>query len=200
MSFLTNKSVGLMLIIVGLVNLIAGIGTVVAGFTDDSVDILVAICRGIASLIFGALMLLYGIKVRGGPNDESDIVSGLIRTLGVAIILKAIFIAIADGLDAGSITTGIWTALAQIVIGLFLIWVSGKVGGKNKNALSKILWVILIIAFLVLAILEFVGIFNEDFGSLWGIMMAISAICMCLIYIYCFIAMLSKDVKSSMGI
>ncbi|MCL2295899.1 MAG: amiloride-sensitive sodium channel family protein [Methanomassiliicoccaceae archaeon] len=212
MSFLTNKSVGLMLIIIGLINIIAGLARAVNGVLEAEGTYLTiaAICFGIANLISGVLILGYGFKVRGGPNDESDIVSGLIIIIGTATILNAIFLAAgsfftnydADAAIGSAIWAAIVTLIVQIVLGLILIWAGRKVGGKNKNVLSKLLWIILIVVFLILAIWQFVTLFKDgiDLGNLDGILALIGAICWAVVYIYCFIAMLSADVKESMGV
>jgi len=157
-------------------------------------------------LIFGILILGYGFKVRGGPNDQAVVVSGLIRTIGIVTILQALFIALGayfasdqSGI-ADSVVIALTSMLISIIIGLILIWAAGKVAGANKNVISKFLWVLLIVIFLILAILSFFDIFGQDFGTLWGILGLVAAICMCIVYIYCFIAMLSEDVKRSMGI
>lgn len=208
MSFLDNKKVGLALIFVGLINLLAGIGRVVSGIIDEDVDLVVAICYGIASLIFGALIFGYGIKVRGGPNDESDIVSGLIRRIGIVTILQAVFIAVAVALESDegfgvALIGAIIGAIVTIIIGLIFIWAAGKVAGKSKNVISKFLWVILVVLFLIMAIITLfsaiVALLDVEIG-LWNILGLVSAICICIVYLYCFVAMLSQDVKSSMGI
>lgn len=210
MSFLDNKTVGLVLIIIGLLNLVAGIARAVNGVldTEGTYLIIAAICYGIASLISGILILGYGIKVRGGPNDESDIVSGLIIVIGTATILNAIFLAAGAFFtnydsDAG-LGTSVWAAIVtmivQIIVGLILIWAGRKVGGKSKNVISKVLWVLLVVIFLILAVLQFIALFGFDLGTLDGILALVAAICWAIVYIYLFIAMLSKDVKESMGI
>lgn len=205
MSFFdNNKTVGLMLIIVGLINIIMGIAQAVDGVINEDTGKLIAaaVCFGIASLIFGILILGYGLKVRRGPNDQSDTVSGLVRVIGVATILQAIFIAIGSYLNnQDSIGGAIVGAIIQLILGIILIWVAGKISGKNKNVISKIVWVIAVVVFLILAITSFLRIFdNLDFGNLKAILILISSICMFLVYIYCFVAMLSKDIKTTMGI
>jgi len=209
MSFFdNNKTVGLALVIAGLITLVMGIGNAVAGVMDGDGNNakIAAVCFGIAALIFGILIFGYGFKVRGGPNDQSDIVSGLIRIVGVATILQALFNAIGayfTTADSGSIATAVWAAIVSmivsIIIGLILIWAAGKVAGNSKNVISKLLWIILVVVFLVLAVLTLVHAFPIGSG-ITGILVLVSAICMFFVYLYCFIAMLSKDVKSSMGI
>jgi len=208
MSFFdNNKTIGLVLIIIGLIILVAGIGLAVAGWNDDTVNTTSAACYGIAKIILGLLIFVWGFVVRGGPNDQAVVLSGTIRILGVATILQALFIALGTYFaDTSSITAGAWAAIGgmivNIIVGLFLIWVAGKVGGKSKNIISKGLWIVLIIVFLYLAISSFFALFSQsyDFGTLNGIVTVIAAICMFILYLYFLVAMFSKDVKSSMGI
>ena len=208
MSFFdNNKTIGLVLIIIGLIILVAGIGLAVAGWNDDSVNNTAAACYGIAKIIFGLLIFVWGFAVRGGPNDQAKVLSGTIRIVGIATILQAFFLALGSYFaDSSSITAGAWTAIVgmivAIIFGLFLIWVAGKVGGANKNIISKGLWIVLIIAFLYLAVTSFLTLYrlDFDFGSLNGIMTIVAAICLFILYLYFLVAMFSKDVKSAMGI
>jgi len=209
MSFFdNNKTIGLVLIIIGLINLVVGIGIAVAGWNDDTVNTNSAICYGIASIIFGLLIFIWGFSVRGGPNDQAKVLSGTIRMVGIITILQALFIALGAyfASDNSSITNAVWTAIVSmivsIIIGLFLIWVAGKVRGANQNIISKGLWIVLIIVFIIMAILSFMKLFDGsyDFGSLNGIIAVIGAICVFILYLYFVIAMFSKDVKAAMGI
>jgi len=208
MSFFdNNKTIGLVLIIIGLINLVAGIGIAVAGWNDDTVNTNSAICYGIASIIFGLLIFIWGFVARGGPNDQAKVLSGTIRMVGIITILQSLFVALGVYFaDETSITSGAWAAIGgmivSIIIGLFLIWVAGKVRGANQNVISKGLWVVLIIVFLILAILSFIKLFNGsyDFSNLNGIIAVIGAICVFILYLYFLVAMFSKDVKAAMGI
>jgi len=210
MSFFDNsKNVGLALIIVGLITLIMGIATAVAGVVDADGGWLKAsaVCYGIAALIFGIMILGYGLKIRKSSMDQVAVLSGLIKVIGVATILAALFNAVGAFLSTnntgdigGAVIAGISSMIVSIVIGIILIWIASKVAGKSKNVISKLLWIILVVVFLILAILSLINIFNQHFSDIQGILAAISAICMFIVYLYCFIATLSKDVKTSMGI
>ncbi|MCL2509966.1 MAG: hypothetical protein FWF07_02680 [Methanomassiliicoccaceae archaeon] len=208
MSFFdNNKTIGLVLIIIGLIILVAGIGLAWTGWNDDSVNNTAAACYGIAKIIFGLLIFVWGFAARSGPNDQAKVLSGTIRIVGIATILQAFFAALGTYFaNDSSITAGAGTAIGgmivAIIVGLFLIWVAGKVGGASKNIISKGLWIVLIIVFLYLAISSFFALFsqNYDFSNLNAIVTVIAAICLFILYLYFLVAMFSKDVKSAMGI
>jgi len=198
MSFFdNNKNVGLALIIVGLINLIYAVLKVVDAWNGDE-DLTVAALRAIGSLIFGVLILFYGINVRGGSNDKVTILAGLVRVVGIITILAALFYAAADWLELESFSAGMGTFIVQIIVGLILLWVSVKIGGKSKNIVSKVLWVILIVAFVILALSALLGSIVCLVDGAW--IDAIGLLCWLIVYIYALIATLSPDVKSSMGI
>ncbi|MCL2032659.1 MAG: hypothetical protein FWG96_05275 [Methanomassiliicoccaceae archaeon] len=161
-------------------------------------DLTVAALRAIGSLIFGVLILFYGINVRGGSNDKVTILAGLVRVVGIITILAALFYAAADWLELESFSAGMGTFIVQIIVGLILLWVSVKIGGKSKNIVSKVLWVILIVAFVILALSALLGSIVCLVDGAW--IDAIGLLCWLIVYIYALIATLSPDVKSSMGI
>lgn len=196
-----NQKVGLALIIVGAINLIMALVNVVVAFTDEAANTGAVAVGAVGGIIFGILILMYGMNVRSGSNDKVGILSGLVRVIGIATILAAIFVAISAGLSDGSITTGIVSAIVEIIVGLILLWIASKIAGSNQNVISNVLWIILVIVFLVLAILAIVGfvtgLLEADLSSIVG---AISSLCMFFVYAYAFLACLSPEVKSSMGI
>ncbi|MCL1811502.1 MAG: hypothetical protein FWG41_04735 [Methanomassiliicoccaceae archaeon] len=197
MSFFdNNKTVGLVLIIIGLIMFVGGLVSAVAWLADDTLNTGAQIAFGIGGIIGGLLWLFYGMKVRSGSNDKVAIVSGLVRTIGVITILIAIFVAAGNYLanDEFGLGAALVSLIVSIIIGLIYLWISGKIAGKNKNVISKIVWVLLVIISLIMVVVHILGIFDAD---IWGI---ISHICWAVAYIYVFLASLSPEVKSSMGI
>ncbi|MDR3282239.1 MAG: hypothetical protein LBS92_01325 [Candidatus Methanoplasma sp.] len=184
-----NKNVGLALIIVGLIAIIAGI---LHPVLDD--DKGAGVAYGIAGIIGGIILLLFGLKVRSGSNDKVAIVSGLLRAIGIATILAAIFNAIGFYLLNDSIGGAIGSLIISIIIGLIYIWIAQKIAGANKNAISKIIWVLLVVFSIILAILSLLGAISSDIVAI------ISGIAWFIIYLYVFIASLSSEVKSSLGV
>ncbi|MDR1691168.1 MAG: hypothetical protein LBR42_04945 [Candidatus Methanoplasma sp.] len=192
-----NGKVGLALMIIGIIGLIVAVASIVIAFTDDTVNTGATVANAIGGLIFGILIFLFGQNVRGGSNDKVGIVSGLVRVIGVATILSAIFVAISSWLASNSIGTGIVTAIVNIIIGLILLWIAAKIAGQSKNVISNVIWVLLVIISLVLAILSLIGIFAIFAGNIVG---GIQSLCWFFVYVYLFIAALSPEVKSAMGI
>jgi len=190
-----NKKIGLALIIVGVVMLIAGLVRIIGGATDDSKNLGAQIAYGIAGIIGGILWLLYGLNVRKGSNDKVAIVSGIVRTIGVITILVAIFNVAGNYMASTSYGVGdiIVGLLVALIVGLIYLWISFKIAGGNKNIISKILWVLLLIASLIMVLFNILGIFGAD---IFGI---IACICWVIVYIYVFLACLSNEVKSAMG-
>ncbi|MDR0523487.1 MAG: hypothetical protein LBG62_03600 [Candidatus Methanoplasma sp.] len=191
MSFFdNNQNVGLALIVIGLINLIAGIVSAAWEHTGSS------IAYGIGSVITGILILLYGIKVRNGSNDKVAIVSGLVGTIGLATILSAIFNAIGayTASDDVTLVAAIGAVILSIIIGLIYLWVASKIAGANKNVISKIVWVLLLIV-------SVLGAIGSLIGAISGNPIAIiTGLAWFVVYVYVLIAALSNEVKSSMGV
>jgi len=190
-----NKKIGLALIIIGIVMLIAGLVRIIGGAIDDSKNLGAQIAYGVAGIIGGILWLLYGLNVRKGSNDKVAIVSGIVRTIGVITILVAIFNVAGNYMASSTygVADIIVGLIVALIIGLIYLWISFKIAGGNKNIISKILWVLLLIASLIMVLVNIVGILGSD---IFGI---IACICWVIVYIYVFLACLSKEVKSAMG-
>ena len=198
MSFFDNsKHVGLAIIIVGLISLISAVIKVYEAWSDDS-DLVVAALRAVAAIIFGLLMFLFGMKVAGGPNDKVAFLSGLIKVFGIAIILGALFSAVAQWIETSSLGAGLLLLVATIIVGLILLWVAAKISGKSKNIISKFLWLIVLVVFAILAILSILNLITSLTNSAWGD--ALSYLCWIIICIFAVVACLSPEVKKSMGI
>jgi peptidoglycan/LPS O-acetylase OafA/YrhL len=158
------------------------------------------IIAAIASLIFGILILGFGIKMRGGSNDRVAFLSGLLRVIGLATILGATFSAIGsylinDGLGA-SIAGFIWS----LVIGIIFLWAAAKVSGKSKNVISKVVWIVLIILFILALIGAIIGCIGSISTELAILVTCIANLCWALVYLFGLAACFSPEVKSSMGI
>jgi hypothetical protein len=204
MSFFDNtKTVGFVFIIIGLIILITAIaGGALNAINDDyeskvKIGYIIAM---IASLIFGLLILGFGIKCSRGSNDHTAFLSGLVRVFAIATLLGAIFGAVGDYLINGGLGAAISSFILQIIIAIILFWAAAKVSGKNKNVISKIVWIVLVVVF----ILALIGSIGNCVGSISSdiaiLMSCISYLCWALAYLFALAACFSKDVKSSMGI
>ncbi len=198
-----NGKIGLALIIVGILNIIVAIANVIVAFTDDSYNTGATAVGAIGTVIFGILILMFGMNVRSGSNDRVGILSGLVRVIGIATIITAVFSAASSYMASDEVGIGaaIGAAIIAIIIGLILLWIASKIAGSNKNVISNVLWILLVIVFLILIILELIafvgGLLDATTMSILG---AVSSLCMFFVYAYAFLACLSPEVKSSMGI
>ena len=192
-----NKNVGLALVIVGLINLIMAVASIIIAVLGDG-NVGAAAVGAISFVITGVFLFMYGQKVRAGSNDKVAILSGLIRVIAIITLLGAIFTAISSYMATSSIGVALGAAIVSIIVGLILLWISSKVSGANKNVISNILWILLVLAFLILSVLAFVGFFSNLF--LGNFVEAIAQICMLVVYIYAFLACISPEVKTSMGV
>jgi len=202
MSFFSEpKNAGLAFIIIGVITVIGGIITVVLGamgYEFEAGDNVYKFALGtavaaIGSIIYGCMQFGYGKKVRDGTvSAKIDILAAFVKLVGVGTIVTGIFSAIGTVMNGDEIGTGIVSAIISIVIGLIIIWIGTKINDGKQTLGDKIIWVILLIAFilcLIAAILEIITIFG-----------IITGICDLIIYVFMLILLFDPEVKSEMGI
>jgi len=216
-----NRRVGLALIVIGIIDIIATLALIVVLYyyipADLAVDFITsAAISTVGTAIFGILIILFGKNVRKGPNDKVAILSGLFRVLGIAAILTGLCSAISNVMLTGS-GTAIVTSAIGIITGLIYLWVSFKIAGGNKNVIGQILWVILLIFSLISILGSIAGFLTillegllilfgvsllSGIGILFGVslLFGINSVCMLFVYAYVFTALLSPEVKKSMGV
>lgn len=190
-----NKKVGLALIIIGIIGIVLALIRIARAF--DLVNTAAHVVIAVGALIFGILLLFYGMNVRKGSNDKVSILSGLFRVLGIGTIVTgicAITAAIIGG--AGGLLIGVLT----IILGLIYLWVSFKIAGGNKNVIGKILWVLLVIITFIGAIIMLIGFLAVFAGTIDAVLEGINSLCWFFVYVYVFIALLSPEIKKSMGV
>ena len=202
MSFFSEpKNAGLAFMIIGLITIIGGIITVILGAMGYELDtggdepIKFAIGTAIAavgSIIYGCMQFGYGKKVRGGVvSAKIDILAAFVKLVGVGTIVTGVFSAIGSIVDGGELGTGLVSAIISIIIGLIIIWIGTKINDGKQTIADKIIWVILLIAFilcLIAAVLEIITIIG-----------IITGICDLIIYVFMLILLFDSEVKSEMG-
>jgi hypothetical protein len=202
MSFFSEpKNAGLAFIIIGVITVIGGIITVVLGamgYEFEAGDNVYKFALGtavaaIGTIIYGCMQFGYGKKVRDGTvSAKIDILAAFVKLVGVGTIVTGIFSAIGTVMNGDEIGTGIVSAIISIVIGLIIIWIGTKINDGKQTLGDKIIWVILLIAFilcLIAAILEIITIIG-----------IITGICELIIYVFMLILLFDPEVKSEMGI
>ena len=202
MSFFSEpKNAGLAFIIIGVITVIGGIITVILGamgYEFEAGDNVYKFALGtavaaIGTIIYGCMQFGYGKKVRDGTvSAKIDILATFVKLVGVGTIVTGIFSAIGTVMNGDEIGTGIVSAIISIVIGLIIIWIGTKINDGKQTLGDKIIWVILLIAFilcLIAAILEIITIIG-----------IITGICELIIYVFMLILLFDPEVKSEMGI
>jgi len=199
MSFFDSTSTaGTAFMIVGLIQIIGGIITIILGAISDTGLTSSLIVVGIGSIIVGAIIFVYGSKVRNGTiSAKIDVLAGFVRMVGITTIVSGIFSAIAlmaAGLD---VVAGIGSILVTIIIGLIILFIAGKVNDGKQTTGDKIIWIILLLAFIIMFVVYLLGVI----GSLMilDIPDLITSICEVIIYIFMLILLFDGEVKKEMG-
>lgn len=194
------KNFGLVAVIIGIVSLLAGIIAIVSEVFDDNIA-LGAIIAAIGTIIYGMLILGIGIPIYQGEDDNSlSILGKFVRVIGLATIAVGVFTGAGTIVD-GSLGAGISEIIVGLIFGLILVWAATKILDGSIDTVDKIIWIVLLIVFLVLTVFSLVGIITPflDGFSLSILFVAILSFCEFVLYGFLLFAVLSKDVKSAMG-
>ena len=200
-SFFDNKKIlGYAFIVVGLILLIDAIFTVVLGFVDVSDDLKeniknwmpYCVVGGVGSLICAALYTMFAFKVFNGTYDAKIVIlEQYVRIVGLTTILGAIFngaAVVAGGEDLG---VGIAAAIFGAIVGLIIIFISTKINDGKQTVGDKIIWIILLIAFVLLLIFGALSIFS--------LISIIDGIAHVLIALFMIAFLFDPEVKSQMN-
>ncbi len=195
MSFFDNtKITGLALTIIGLLMIVAGIlqiydGATMDGGLGENVGYVIA---GIGALIAAVMYFLYGNKVRTGAiSTKISILGNYVRIVGATTVVVNIFAAIGGLMSSISF----WDCVIMIILGLIVIWIGSKIDDGKTTTFDKILWIVLLLVFVVLFIVNFVGIFTNGLD----VISIIKSVCYAVIYLFMAAFLLDGDVKKKMG-
>ncbi|WP_148305815.1 hypothetical protein [Candidatus Methanoplasma termitum] len=192
---------GLVIIIAGIISLIGGIVAAITAVMEiNGLDnLLPQVLKAIGALVVGIGLLWCGINIRKA-SDGSAALRIFVRVFGLIIIVKAILdlIGVIVGPEDFTISGTLVAFIIQLIIGCLILWVGNKIAGKNKNVLSKILWIILIIAFIVLAIMELLALLSLDLNADGALGLLIVGICMFIAFLMALVLCFSPDVKKAM--
>lgn len=197
MAIFAAKNAGIAFMVVGVLTILGGILTIaipilgLEGFEDY--DTIYFVILAVGEFISGALYFVYGKKANDGTiSKKIDILAYFVRVVGVTAIISGVFSTVAamyPELDIGTFFAG---AISSIVIGLILILAATKVNDNKKSLVDKIIWTILLIAFLslfLISLMEVIGVDNVVAGAI-GI----------LTYVYMIILLFDPEVEIAMGI
>ncbi len=162
MSFFDTKNVGYAFIFVGILLLIEAICYIAAGFVDVDITLPEEITNktpffvitGVGAVLAALIYIGYALSVKN--LTKIDTLAGYVRVVGVTFAVTGIFSAIAmvfgykdigSGLGAGAIAL-----IITIVISFILVFIAGKINDGKQTTGDKIIWVILLIAFILMII------------------------------------------------
>lgn len=205
MSFFDDtKTLGLVLIIVGILSIISAIFLIANGFVDlvditvgdkdlhDNDKMLYCVIAGIGSLIGAFIYFAFGKKVRSGEiSAKIDILATYVRTVGIVFLIGGIFGAIASAAAGAGIGAAIVSAVVTIIVALIILFIASKINDGKQSTGDKIIWFLLVIAFilmLIFSILECIIIVT-----------IIDGICGVLISLFMLGFLFDNEVKSQMG-
>ncbi len=202
MSFFDNpKNFGLAAIILGAVSLLAGIIGIVNGALADPIAT-GSVVAAVGTLLFGVLILGIGLPIyRGDESSKLTILGMFVRFVGLAVIVVGVFSGAGQIIDE-NLATGLGFIIVQVILGLILIWISGRIVDGSVDTLDRIVWIILLVVFAILVVVSLVGIITPLLGdlALLDIVIAVAlSICQFILYAFLLVSILSDEVRSAMG-
>lgn len=200
MSFVDNqKLVGTAFTVIGILFIIAALVQLVGAFSEEGwTNKLGAVIAAIGAILAAILYFKYGNSVRKEElTGKLNILGSYVLVVGVTTVIVNIFAAI--GGIIGEIS--FWDSLIMVILGIIVIWAGKKITDGKETTIDKILWIILTIVFLVLFVLNFVGIFGS-FGSgeaLTIVISFITSVCYAVVFLFMLLYMFDGEVKKGMG-
>ena len=204
--FDNTKIVGGAFFVVGILQIVAAILVIIAGFGDpatidgEPVEHWKEICivSGIGSLICACLYFFFAVKVYNGTiSQKINILASYVRIVGVITIIAGIFDAIAVFVAGGGLGGALVTAIITIIIGLIIMFIAGKIVDGKQTVGDKIIWIILLVVFVLKLIVEALGIFGSfNPLSISGIVSGIAGV---IIALFMIAFLFDPEVKSEMN-
>ncbi len=196
MSFFDNtKIAGWALFFAGLLMIVSALVGFYDAFAEhegagDQIGYLVI---AIGALIGGLIYFGFGNSVRTGAISEKiEIVARLVLTVGTCTIVAAFFGIIGQVLIEVGDLGAIGMQILSFIFGLILLWIGKTINDGKTTTFDKILWIVLVVVFVILFLVNLFGIVPIGLSS-------ISAILMAIIYLFLLVFMFDDDVKKKMG-
>jgi len=211
-----NKNIGLIVLLLGLANIIAGIAMLIV--THDSIA--GGIVFLIGYLISGFIILITGLSIHASSekfggilsmlggitgltiafDNQKGVVCLLLMVYGITGIITAIFTVIAYAIWGG-LGGALVSIIIAFIIGIFFIYTATVISGDRQSSAGNILWIIL----LILIILGLLGALMliaaaAVLGGFYLVAIIIVAILTLLLMIYLLLRVLSPEIKSAMGV
>ncbi|MDO5861323.1 MAG: hypothetical protein Q4Q58_00725 [Thermoplasmata archaeon] len=160
----------------GILYVIAALAVIYGALDDDNTT--AYIIMGVGSLIAAILYLLFGNKVRTNAiSGKLNVLGNYVRIVGVVSVVSGLFVVIAGFFfnDTGDLTGSaiIGTGVFSIILGLIIMWASGKILDGKETTFDKILWIILVVVFILMLIGEIMSLLTDPIDAICGIIISV---------------------------
>ena len=160
MFFQDTRSVGLIFwIVVGLLLLngaVAFVNIFLDGFVDlpDEITDVQTYCllMGTGSLVSALIYAKNAHRVMSKRLTKAEVLRGYVLTVGLCVLIGGIFEGLAIHLCVNDPMMGMVVTAASIVVGIVVALMSLTITGRRKGLLTKAVWFLLVIAFILMAI------------------------------------------------
>ena len=151
--FKENRTAGIALIILGVINLIGALAALVGVFTAKDIIVSAAVsCIG--PIIMAVLYFRFGMSIKHGSiSKKIDILAYFVRLAGLESIIVPIFNLWNAWENAGGLIA-ISGLIISIIIGLIILAVSSRINDGKQDTLDKVIWIILVVLFAISAIIN----------------------------------------------
>ena len=200
-SFFDNtKIVGIAFLVVGFMLLIDAVLGIILGFVDVSDDMkdgikewtLYCVIGGIGSCICATLYTIFAMKVYKGIFSEKIVIlEKYVLIVGITTLIGGIFAGIATAVGGGDMAVALTAVILSVLIGALIIWIATQINDDKKTLADKVIWIILMVAFVILLIIGVLSLF-----SLAGIVDGIAHI---IIALFMIAFLVDPEVRSKMN-
>ncbi len=191
--------------VLGLINLIGAVAALVGVVTEEKIQASAAVAC-IGPIIMAILYFRFGVSIKnGGVSKKIDILAYFVRLAGIGFIINSVF-ALWNTFENNEVGVALGALIIDIIIGLIIIFVAGRINDGKQDAGDTATWLILVVLFAISAIMAIaavVGIFLHlgdlklDLTILDNVLLPIVNL---IIAIFMFILLFDSDVKREMNI
>ena len=201
--FKENRTAGIALIILGVINLIGALATLVGVVTAKDGIIASAAVSCIGPIIMAVLYFRFGVSVKNGTiSKKIDILAYFVRLAGLGMIINAIF-NLWNAWETAGFGAAIIGVIISIVLGLIILAISARINDGKQDTLDKVIWIILVVIFALAVlgnILSVIGIFTASITLDLSILsVVVLPIVNLIIDIFMLLLLFDSDVKREMN-
>ncbi len=160
MFFQDTRSIGLIFWIVAILLMINAAIILLGAFTEDIVLIpdyvtdvqMYCLLAGFGSLIVSLLYAARAHKAMSKKNTRMEILHGYVLTVGLCSLLGNSIVGLAEYLYTDQPENGMILTGFSILMGIIVVLVAFVITNGKKGLFKKVIWAILVIAFVLMAI------------------------------------------------